>query len=222
MKETQPKKAKLFNPKLFPMDLARVIFSSLPLVFRVRRLTPDGKKYKGKIRGGAIVAANHNAFSDSMVLFVAFWYRRLFFMVADVVMKTKLRAALIRGIGGIEIVREIADLQAIKKAVGVLKEGHLLAIFPQGRIMKQGEVDNVKHGTVLMALQAGVPIYPTYIYPRKHFFSRYTVVIGDPIYPNELCKRKIPSTADIERISEVLRQEMNRCNLSLKNTEEKV
>ena len=73
-----------------------------------------------------------------------------------------------------------------------------------------------------MALQAGVPIYPTYIYPRKHFFSRYTVVIGDPIYPNELCKRKIPSTADIERISEVLRQEMNRCNLSLKNTEEKV
>ena len=127
MKENQPKKAKLFNPKLFPMDLARVIFSPLPLVFRVRRLTPDGKKYKGKIRGGAIVAANHNAFSDSMVLFVAFWYRRLFFMVADVVMKTKLRAALIRGIGGIEIVREIADLQAIKKAVGVLKEGHLLA-----------------------------------------------------------------------------------------------
>jgi 1-acyl-sn-glycerol-3-phosphate acyltransferase len=222
MKETQPKKAKLFNPKLFPMDLARVIFSSLPLVFRVRRLTPDGKKYKGKIRGGAIVAANHNAFSDSMVLFVAFWYRRLFFMVADVVMKTKLRAALIRGIGGIEIVREIADLQAIKKAVGVLKEGHLLAIFPQGRIMKQGEVDNVKHGTVLMALQAGVPIYPTYIYPRKHFFSRYTVVIGDPIYPNELCKRKIPSTADIERISEVLRQEMNRCNVTLTKTEEKV
>lgn len=222
MKENQPKKAKLFNPKLFPMDLARVIFSPLPLVFRVRRLTPDGKKYKGKIRGGAIVAANHNAFSDSMVLFVAFWYRRLFFMVADVVMKTKLRAALIRGIGGIEIVREIADLQAIKKAVGVLKEGHLLAIFPQGRIMKQGEVDNVKHGTVLMALQAGVPIYPAYIYPRKHFFSRYTVVIGDPIYPNELCKRKIPSTADIESISEVLRQEMNRCNLSLKNTEEKV
>ena len=222
MKENQPKKAKLFNPKLFPMDLARVVFCFLPLVFRVRRLTPDGKKYKGKIRGGAIVAANHNAFSDSMVLFVAFWYRRLFFMVADVVMKTKLRAALIRGIGGIEIVREIADLQAIKKAVGVLKEGHLLAIFPQGRIMKQGEVDNVKHGTVLMALQAGVPIYPTYIYPRKHFFSRYTVVIGDPIYPNELCKRKIPSTADIERISEALRQEMNRCNLSLKNTEEKV
>lgn len=222
MKETQPKKAKLFNPKLFPMDLARVIFSPLPLVFRVRRLTPDGKKYKGKIRGGAIVAANHNAFSDSMVLFVAFWYRRLFFMVADVVMKTKLRAALIRGIGGIEIVREIADLQAIKKAVGVLKEGHLLAIFPQGRIMKQGEVDNVKHGTVLMALQAGVPIYPTYIYPRKHFFSRYTVVIGDPIYPNELCKRKIPSTADIERISEVLRQEMNRCNVTLTKTEEKV
>ena len=222
MKENKPKKAKLFDPKLFPMDLARVVFCFLPLVFRVRRLTPDGKKYKGKIRGGAIVAANHNAFSDSLVMFVAFWYRRLFFMVADVVMKGKLRTALVKGIGGIEIVREIADLQAIKKAVSVLKEGHLLAIFPQGRIMKQGEVDSVKHGAALMALQAGVPIIPTHIVPRKHWYSRYTVVIGDPIFPGELCKRKIPSTADIERISEALRLEMNRCNLSLKNTEEKV
>ncbi len=220
--ENQPKKAKLFNPKLFPMDLARVVFCFLPLVFRVRCLTPEGTKYKGKIRGGAIVAANHNAFSDSFVMFVAFWYRRLFFMVADVVMKGKLRPHLVRGIGGIEIVREIADLQAIKKAVSVLKEGHLLGIFPQGRIMEQGEVDTIKHGAALMALQAHVPIYPVHIVPRKHFFSRYTVVIGEPVRPYEICKRKIPSTADIQNISEALRLEMNRCNLSVKNTEEKV
>ena len=223
MQEKKPQKAKLFNPKLFPMDLARVVFCFLPLVFRVRCLTPEGKKYKGRIRGGAIVAANHNAFSDSLVMFVAFWYRRLFFLVADVVMKNNnVRRALVKGIGGIEIVREIADLQAIKNAVRVLKKGHLLAVFPQGRIMKQGEVDSIKSGAVLMALQAGVPIVPAHIFPRKHFFSRYTVVIGDPIYPNEICKKKIPSTADIQNISEILRQEMNRCNLSMKSVEETV
>ena len=222
MQEKKPQKAKLFNPKLFPMDLARVVFCFLPLVFRVRCVTPDGKKYKGKIRGAAIVAANHNAFSDTFVMFVTFWYRRLFFLVADVVMKNELRRALVKGIGGIEIVREIADLQAIKNAVNVLKKGHLLGIFPQGRIMAEGEVDSIKSGAVLIALQADVPIIPAYIAPRKHFFSRYTVVIGDAIHPGELCKKKIPSTADIQNISEALRQEMNRCNLSMKSTEEKV
>lgn len=222
MKENQPKKAKLFNLKRLPMDLARIAFSPLPLLFRVRRLTPDGKKYKGKIWRNGIIAANHSAFSDILVLYSTFWYRRLFIIVADVVMKDKLREVLITGCGGIKISREIADLQAIRRSVEVLKEGQLLAVFPQGRIVGQGDVDSVKHGTALMALQAGVPIYPTCIYPRKHFFSRYTVVIGDPIYPSELCKRKIPSTADIERVSEVLLREMNRCSHTLKNTEEKV
>lgn len=222
MKETQPKKAKLFNLKRLPMDMARIAFSPLPLLFRVRCLTPDGQKYKGKIWNGGIIAANHSAFTDILVLYSAFWYRRLFIIVADVVMKDKLREVLITGCGGIKINRDIADLQAIRRSVQVLKEGQLLAVFPQGHIAGQGAVDSVKHGTALMAVQAGVPIIPTYIQPKKHWYSRYNVIIGDPIYPSEHCKRKIPSTADIEKITEVLLREMNRCNLSLKNTEEKV
>jgi hypothetical protein len=38
------------------------------------------------------------------------------------------------------------------------------------------------------------------------------VVIGELIDPKALCTKKIPSTADIQNISNILAAEMNRCN----------
>jgi 1-acyl-sn-glycerol-3-phosphate acyltransferase len=118
--------------------------------------------------------------------------------------------------GGIRIDRNIADMDAIRTAVTRMKEGHLLTIFPQGQLDKSETVNSIKSGAVLMALQAGVPIYPMHIYPKEKWYRRRVVVIGDPIDPKALCTRKIPSTADIQRISNILMDEMNRCILSTK------
>ena len=93
----------------------------------------------------------------------------------------------------------------------MLKDGDLLAVFPQGGITAGEEIQSVKSGAVLIALQAGVPIIPMHIYPRKHWYSRRVVVIGDPVDPKALIQKKFPSTADIERVSEKLMEEMNRC-----------
>lgn len=206
-------KAKLFNIKLFPMDFARVGCSPLALIYRVRRLTPSGEKYRHKIRGGALVAANHHDFSDPLVMYITFWYRRIFFLASELVMSKPLRRRLMSGMGAIRIDRNIADMEAIRKAVNRMKEGHLLAVFPEGQLSGTKEVTAIKSGSVLMALQAGVPIYPMHIYPREKWYKSRVVVIGDPIYPNELCTRKIPSTADIEQISNVLMEQMNKCIL---------
>ena len=92
-----------------------------------------------------------------------------------------------------------------------IKVGDLLAVFPQGGITAGEEIQSVKSGAVLIALQAGVPIIPMHIYPRKHWYSRRVVVIGDPVDPKALIQKKFPSTADIERVSEKLMEEMNRC-----------
>ena len=73
------------------------------------------------------------------------------------------------------------------------------------------EVSALKHGTVLMALQADVPIIPMYIAPRKKWYRAREAFLGEPIYPRELCTKKFPSTADIQKLSEILAAEMNRC-----------
>lgn len=205
------KKPRLFDIKRLPMDLARLVCSPLPLLYRIKRLTPDGKKYTKKHKGGFIIAANHTSFSDPFIVGCTFWYRRVFCLAAEVVMQKPLRALLLKGVGCIKIERDKADIEAIKKSVEVLKSGYGLIIFPQGGITAEDSDNRLKSGAVLMAMQAGVPIVPIHIAPKQGKLSRRRVFIGDTIYPNEECQKKIPSTKDIETITQHLMDEMNRC-----------
>ena len=205
------KKFKFYDFRHFPMDLGRAGMALLPLVYPARVKTPTGEKYRGKIWGGALIAANHSSFLDPLVLFITFWYRRVFFLAGELVMDGTVKSKLMAGMGAIKIDRNIADMEAIRRCVGLLKGGHVIGIFPQGQITRTQEVSDVKHGAVLMALQAGVPIVPMYIEPQKKWYHRRNVIIGDPIDPKALCTKKIPSTADIQNISNILAAEMNRC-----------
>ena len=214
--QTDRKKPKLFDIHRLSMDIGRIVCAPLPLILRLKRITPEGEKYREKLCSGAIVAANHTSFCDPFVVGVTFWYRRVFFMAAEVVMKNKLVAFLLKGIGCIKIDRNKADLEAIKKCVSVLKEGRVLSVFPQGGISDEGSMSDIKSGAVLMALQANVPIVPMYIHQRRRWYLRRTVVIGKTISPSEMCAKKMPSLKDISTITDAVLYEMNRCKESIK------
>lgn len=204
-------KAKLLDIRRFPQDMARLVCVPLLLIYRLKRLTPTGEKYRDRIRGGAVIAANHTCFEDPFLVGVTFWYRRMFFLVAEIVMQGKLRTALLKGVGAIEINRQSADIEAINKSVDTLKRGHLLTVFPQGGINREDEIDSIKSGAVLMALRAGVPIIPMHICPKDRWYHRRKVVVGKTIDPRDYVTKKMPSTADINNITTVLMNEMNRC-----------
>lgn len=209
--QREEKKRKFYNFANLPMDMARVVCAPLLLLFRMKRLTPEGQPYRDRIRGGAILAANHRTFADPFLLGVAVWYRRMHFLAAEVVMKGRLRKWLLKGVGAVEIDRQGTDIEAIRRSVQLLKKGRLLAIFPQGGIAQGERIETLKSGAVLIALQAGVPIVPMYIVPGKRWYQRRVVVIGKALDPREHLQKKFPSTADIERISQKLIEEMNRC-----------
>ncbi len=212
---------RLFGFEHLPMDLARVVCAVLPPIFRIKRMTPDGKPYKRRLRGGAIVAANHTSFADPFVVGVTFWYRRLYFLVAEIVMQGRLRSALLRGVGAIKIDRNAADIEAVNRAVDRLKQGYLLSVFPQGGINRADDIDTVKSGAVLMALRADVPIIPMHILPRAKWYARRTVIIGDPIHPRNYCERRMPTTADIRRATDALAEALRRCqSANTQSTEE--
>ncbi len=209
--QTQTPKKKKFEFKQIPMDIARIVCIPLLFIYRMKRLKPNGEPYEGRIRGGAVLAANHTSYSDTFLLGVAVWYRRMHFLAAEVVMKGKLRKWLLKGVGAIEIDRNAADIAAIRKSVEVLKKNRLLAIFPEGGITEDQQIQTVKSGVVLIALQAGVPIIPMYICPKTCWYSRRVVVIGEPLDPMDYVKSKFPSVADIDRVSQKLLEAMNAC-----------
>ncbi|MBO5892533.1 MAG: 1-acyl-sn-glycerol-3-phosphate acyltransferase [Oscillospiraceae bacterium] len=211
MMQTKSKQRKQFTWQRVAMDIARVVCTPLLLVYRMKRLTPEGKKYTHHIQGGAILAANHSSFADPFLLGVAVWYRRLYFLAAEIVMQGKLRCLLLKGVGAIKIDRNAADIEAMHKSVDILKHGYLLSIFPQGGISESEQIETLKSGVVLIALQAGVPIIPMHVVPAEHWYSRRTVVIGDPLDPKAYIQKKFPTTTDIEQVTHKLMEEMNRC-----------
>ncbi len=205
------KKAKIFELRLLPYDLSHQGANLTNLAFRMKKRDLEGKPYKAKLRGGAILAMNHTSFLDPVVVSVCFWYRRVFFLAGEAVMQGKVKSFLLRESGCIKIDRNISDLEAIKKCVGILKLGRPLCVFPQGGLKHEKEAVQIKSGAVLMALQAGVPIIPMYSPKREHWWRRKLVVIGRPIDCRDYVTKKIPSMKDIDRAAAALQEAMEDC-----------
>lgn len=212
-KKKERKRARLFDLKKIPMDAARLICFSLLPFFRMKRYNTQGTPYKRPtMKGPGLAVINHTGFLDPFFIFACFWYRRMYFMASEELMAPKVRSFFMRGAGCIKVDRNICDITAIRKSVKVLaEEKRMLAIFPQGQIVREAGVEQVKSGAVLIALKSGAPIIPVYIPKTPKFLSKKTAIIGDPIICSDHVKGKIPSMEDISKITDLMLEEMIKC-----------
>lgn len=204
-------KGKIFSIKFLPMDLGRIVSSVSLLLFPIKKIYMSEKSRR--FSGGAIVAANHTSFRDPFLVGGVFWYRRTFFLAAEVVMKNKLVAFLLKLMGCIKIDRTIYDLNAIKKTIDILKDERIVTIFPQGGI-QQGSDLALKSGIALMALKSQKPIIPVYL-SSQGLFRRGYAVIGNPIYLES--ESVNPSVSDIYNITQTIHSGMEECRIFLQN-----
>ena len=83
-------------------------------------------------QGGALVVCNHRFAKDPVVLSHAFPHRQIFFMSKAEWFQHKPLGLLLGALGAFPINRGEGDFGAIDHAVELVKEGHLLGIFPEG------------------------------------------------------------------------------------------
>ena len=146
--------------------------------------------------GGAILASNHTSFSDVLVISAAS-KRQVRYMAKKELFRKKLFAWLIAALGAFPIDREGADITAIKTALGSVRAGQKLIIFPQGtRGAAEGET---KKGAAMLAVKSHAPILPMYISEGKGFRCKATVVIGKPFTPDPKTKEYGALADDILR-----------------------
>ena len=213
--------ARIFNIKKVPMDMGRLVLLPLCLFFRMKRHYVSNEAKKSlKIRDGAIVVANHTGFSDPFKVNSIIPGRRTHFIAAEEVMKKGLIHLLLVGMGCIKIRRNIFDIECIKKSVGLLKDGYLLAMFPQGAITRDGSLDAIKSGAVLIAHQANVPIVPIYIKKRKHWWQRTHIAVGELFYCSDYCDKKMPGMKDIQQITQHLLEKTIECKNLIESDDE--
>jgi 1-acyl-sn-glycerol-3-phosphate acyltransferase len=117
-------------------------------------------------RGPAILAGNHLAVIDSVIL-PAVLSRNVYFMAKDqYFIGTGLRGALVRnimyGLNQIPVDRSGGrkSLMALDSALPVLRDGNLLGIYPEGTRSPDGRLYRGRPGVAKLALDAPAPIIP--------------------------------------------------------------
>lgn len=107
--------------------------------------------------GPAILAANHIGVLDGPLL-VAMTPRTTFALAKSELFTGKV-GRLLEAAGQIPINQRELDTLALRRALTVLRDGHLLGIFPEGS-RDVGDMATIRGGASYLAMASGAPIIP--------------------------------------------------------------
>lgn len=154
--------------------------------------------------GGAIIAPNHIANIDSLVI-PALLKRRLTYpakaeLFSGKGFKGKIVAWFLRAIGQVPMDRSggRASAASLGEIGQVLADGNLVGIYPEGTRSPDGRLYKGKTGAARMALQAQVPIIPVGVMHTQTvkkvlgigWPSKPRVVVGEPMWFEEYYDHK--------------------------------
>ena len=199
MKNNKKKKSYLFY------DFVKVT-AAIPglLWFRPKRIYVN-ENAKKKIKGGALLISNHSSMIDPIILMFGIYYRRHHFIATKEVFDTKVKRFLFENFHCIEIDRENFGMSVFRDIIELLKADKLVAMFPEGHMTNNEDVQKFKSGVVLMSVSSRKPIVPVYVKVRKSLWNRQYIIIGEPVDPSAMLG-KAPSLSDMDKIAEILRE----------------
>ncbi len=144
-------------------------------------------------QGGVILAPNHPSDLDSFVLGIAIT-RQLHTMGKEELFRKRFTEFIFRRLNAFPVKREQIDRESIRVAANVLKEGHVIDMYPEGTVSRDGFLQEPKLGTAFISLQAKAPVVPVAMigifnvmskgqrFPRPH---KVVIKFGKPLYFNE-------------------------------------
>lgn len=156
-----------------------------------------------------IACANHSSNYDPLFLGYAITSKRhVHFMAKAELFKYPFLGWVLRNAGSFPVERDKQDVNAIKTCLRYLKQGEIVALFPEGtRVMDENNT-KAKVGAVVIAARAEVPILPVYIARDKRKYKRIPVIVGKP-YRVDLDK-KTATAEDYKRETVKLMENINR------------
>ena len=110
-----------------------------------------------------IITANHTCPADPLFLAAGMPHRVISFMVAEEYTKWPIFSYVMNCADCIPIRRGEHDIGATKQAIRHIRDGKLMGIFIEGRIVHQGESIEPLDGVAMMAMRTGAQVVPAYI-----------------------------------------------------------
>ena len=167
-----------------------------------RTIFPWTRLYTRKVNGiknlpenaGFIVAANHASYMDHLMIsaiIIPHYNQKLYFLAKKEHFESPYQRIWHEHVGAIPIDRKKGGKRALKIAIGYLRKGKIIGIYPEGTRTLTGKMQKGKTGVAVLALGAKVPVLPVgligtfQILPKGKFiprFKRAVVNIGRPMY----------------------------------------
>lgn len=188
-----------------------VAIVSLPLTRWVFRLQAEGVENVPE-EGGFVLAANHVSNFDPWPLGVPLFPRRYLRFMAKAELFWWPLGPIIRSGGAFKVRRGQGDMEAINHAIELVREGHVVVMFPHGTRQRKGLVKKYRPrshtGAARIALEAGAPLVPAAIAgtDRLSRLGQLRVRYGKPLELDGLDARAATERlmAEIERLGEGL------------------
>lgn len=158
---------------------------SWPVLHGLYRLRATG--IENLPEGGFVLACNHVSSFDPWPLGLPLWPSRFLRFMAKSELYWWPLGALLNAGGAFPVRRGQGDFQAIETAVRLAREGHVIAMFPEGTRRTKGLVKRFearpRSGAARIALEAGVPLVPAAVKgtDRLSRFGRLRVAYGAPV-----------------------------------------
>jgi 1-acyl-sn-glycerol-3-phosphate acyltransferase len=163
---------------------------SWPVLYGLYRLRARGRENLPE--GGFVLACNHVSSFDPWVVGVPLWPARfLRFMAKSELYWWPLRLVL-NSAGAFKIRRGLGDREAIETAVQLARNGHVVAMFPEGTRRAKGlakkHQPRPRSGAARIALEADVPLIPAAVAGTDRLlrFGPLRIAYGPPVELDDL------------------------------------
>lgn len=163
---------------------------SWPFVVGLYRLRARGLEHLPE--GGFVLAANHTSNFDPWALGIPLLpWRQLRFMAKAELFNAVLTPFLRAG-GAFKVRRGEGDVEAVRTAVELVKEGEIVVMFPEGtrrlKGLRKKHVARAHTGAARIALGAGAPLVPAAIKgtDRLSRLGPLRVAFGEPLDLSDL------------------------------------
>lgn len=187
MSELKKSDAQLAKPR----ERKSVIYTILLPVVRglFRTLLPvqyHGLDNVGDMEAPFILMGNHTTMMDPVLLAAALPREQIRFVGKKELWRSKPFAWFARELKAIPVDRHNTDMEAMRACMRVVREGHVLGIFPEGTRYHEGLMTELESGVAVIALRAKVPLVPVYISGKLRLFRKLHVYVGKPIRMDDL------------------------------------
>ena len=184
--------------------VARALFAAQGLKFTI-----TGAEHFPR-QGGAVLVINHVGYFDFAYAGLAAHPsgRLVRFMAKEQVFHHTVSGPLMRGMHHIPVDRG-AGASSFRAAVGALKAGEIVGVFPEATISRAFELKDFKSGAIRMAQAADVPLIPMAIWGSQRVWTKD--------HPKRLGRTNIPITLSVGEPLRVTRKDnADAANLELR------